>query len=139
MTHTIKKWRRLLAALGIIAITGGLAMAQPGGGKQGPPPIPSDKQITKMVRELDKELDLSESQAGEVSELYVAHFETVEEKMKSSQRPSRSEMEALDSNLQKEVKAQLNEDQQKLYTAWVKEQEKHRSSQRPQGGQRPPR
>ncbi len=90
-------------------------------------------------KDLDKELEMSDDQETEVSELYFAHFDKVEAKMESSQRPSRTEMESLDSNLEKEVKALLSEDQQELYTAWLKKQEKQRSSQRLQGGQRPPR
>jgi hypothetical protein len=115
-----------------------MAMAQPGG-QQGPPPVPSDKQITKMVKSLDKELDLSDEQKTKVSELYFAHFYKVKAKMKSSARPARSEMEALDADLEKNVKAVLDTDQQKKYTAWLKTQEKNKGSQGPQGGQRPPR
>ena len=130
---------RTVAVLMIAMMTGSIAMAQPGG-QQGPPKLPSDKQIIKMVKSLDKELDLSDKQASTVSELYFAHFDKVEAKMKSSSRPARSEMEALDSDLQKKVKAVLDKDQQKEYTAWLKKQQKNRGSQGgPQGEQRPPR
>jgi len=134
MTRTIKNLRSITGALAIIFLSGGLAMAQPSG-KQGPPPIPGDKQITKMVKELDKELDLSDEQQEQVSELYFAHFEEVESLQKSSQRPDRAVMEKLDKSFEVSVKEVLNEEQQEEYTSWLKKQEKQRSSQRPQGGQ----
>ena len=138
MTEISKKLRTSVRVLMITMLTGSFALAQPGG-QQGPPKLPSDKQIEKTVKELDKELDLSDEQNTEVSELYFAHFEKVEAKMKSSQRPSRTEMEALDKDLETKVKKVLDADQKKLYTKWLKEQESERSSQRPQGGQRPQR
>lgn len=139
MNTTIKNLRKIIPALMITILSGGIALAQPGEGRQGPPKLPSDKQIEKMVKELDKELDLTEKQCTQVSELYFAHFDKVEAKMESSQRPSRTEMEALDSSLEEEVKAVLNNDQQEQYADYLKKQEKQRSSQRPQGGQGPPR
>lgn len=123
----------------ITILTGSFALAQPSGGQQGPPQVPGEKQIKKMIGDLDKELDLTEEQNTQVSELYFAHFDQMEVLTESSQRPSREKMEALESTLEKEVKAVLTEDQQKQYTAWLKKQEKQRSSQRPQGGQRPAR
>jgi len=79
-------------------------MAQPDD-RQGPPPVPTDKQIEKMVKELDKELKLTDEQDEQVSELYFVHFEKVEAKMKSSQRPSRTDMEAPDRIGKKEESA----------------------------------
>ena len=137
MTTKIKSLRKFTTVLMITMLTGSFAMAQPGGQK-GPPEVPSDKQITKMVKDLDKELDLSDEQGTQVSELYLAHFDKVEAKMESSKRPGRQEMETLNSDLETKVNAVLDEDQQKLYTAWLKKQEQKRSSQRAQnGGQRP--
>lgn len=139
MNASFKNLKKISAALMITLLTGGFALAQPSGGHQSPPQPPSDKQIEKMISELDKELDLTEQQNTQVSELYTAHYDQMEVLMKSSQRPSREKMEALESTLEKEVKAVLTKDQQKQYTAWLKKQEKQRSSQRPQGGQRPAR
>jgi len=138
MTHHFKNLRAF--AIAISMMTGGMALAQPQG-QQGPPPVPSDKQITKMVNDLDKELDLSEEQEEQISELYFAHFEEVETLQKSSQRPGRATMEKLDNSFETGVKAVLTEDQQKLYTSWLKKQEKQRpqGGQGGQGGQRPPR
>ena len=133
MKTNIKNLRSIITVLMIIILTGGMAMAQPGG-QQGPPKVPSNKQITKMVKDLDKELEMSDDQETEVSELYFAHFDKVEAKMESSQRPSRTEMEELDNDLETKMKAALNDDQQKPYTAWLKEQKQKRNSQRTQGG-----
>lgn len=130
MKKKMRNISRTVAVLMIAMLTGSIAMAQPGG-QQGPPKLPSDKQIEKMVKSLDKELDLSEKQNEQVSDLYFAHFDKVEAKMESSSRPARSEMEALDTDLEKSVKAVLDEEQQTEYTAWLKTQKK----QRPQGGQ----
>lgn len=138
MRKKIMNMTKTVSVLMIAMLTSSITMAQPGG-QQGPPKVPSDKQIEKMVKSLDKELELSDEQTTTVSELYFAHFDKVEAKMKSSSRPARSEMEALDSDLQKKVKAVLDKDQQKEYTAWLKKQEKNRESQGGPGGQRPPR
>lgn len=138
MTRKNNSFLSLSAILAITIFSTGLVFAQPRGA-QGPPSPPSDKEISKMVKELDKELDLSDEQNEQVSELYFAHFDKVEELMESSQRPDRTKMEALDTELEEEMNALLDKDQQKLYSAWLKEQESQRSSQRPQGGQRPPR
>lgn len=135
MTQHFKNLRTF--AIAITLMTGGVVLAQPGG-QQGPPPIPSDKQIEKMVKELDKELSLSDTQAEEVSGLYFAHYEEIESIQKSSQRPSREKMEKLDSQFETDVKKVLDKDQQKLYTAWLKKQKKQRP-QGGQGGQRPSR
>lgn len=137
MTQQIKNLRILAAAIAVTMVTGGMAMAQPGG-QQGPPAVPSDKQITKMVTELDKELSLSDTQAAEVSGLYFAYFKEIETIQKSTQRPSRDKMEKHDSELETDVKKVLDKDQQKLYSTWLLKQEQ----QKPQGGQagqRPPR
>lgn len=129
MTRKIKNLRNITATF-IFIMTASMAQAQPGS-QQGPPPIPSDKQINKMVKELDKELSLSDKQEKQVSGLYFTHFEEIETIQKSKQRPSREKMEKLDTEFETDVKKVLNKDQQELFTAWLKKQEK----QRPQGGQ----
>ncbi len=148
MNTNIKNLRKIISALMITILTSTFAQAH-SGGQQGPPPLPSDKQIEKMVKSLDKELELSENQETQISELYFAHFEEVETMQKQKQRASREEMKELKSEFETEVKTVLSEDQQDNYTAWLKKQEKKRSSQRPQdegqgqgqqGGQKgPPR
>jgi hypothetical protein len=88
-------------------------------GPQGPPPLPSDKEIAKMVTDLSKELSLDESQEAEIAILYVAHFEEVSDKMESG-TPKRNEMEQLKSELETEVKTNLSDDQVTKYEAYLK-------------------
>ncbi len=104
--------RSIISVLIITIITFSSAIAQPGG-QQGPPSIPNDKQIEKLVKNLNKELNLDDEQQTQVSEIYSVHYDKVKAKLKNSQHPSRTEMESLESELEKNVKAVLNSDQQK--------------------------
>jgi len=93
-----------------------LTFAQaPGGGQrvgqQSPPPIPSDKQIEKMVSNLAEEIELSEEQEVKVLDLYKTHFAQVKEKTSGNSRPKREEVEALQVALEKNVKAELTREQ----------------------------
>ena len=93
-----------------------------GGGHQGPPPIPNDKQIEKMVDDLAKELSLSTEKEEKVLGLYKAHFTQVKAKTSGNSRPKREEMEALDATLEKNVKAELTKEQITKYDAHLKKQ-----------------
>ncbi|MCU4173805.1 hypothetical protein [Carboxylicivirga sp. N1Y90] len=114
----------------------GISFAQPpgggqrGGGQQGPPSLPSSKQIKKMVSEISEKVDLSEEQEEKVLELYEEHFEEVDAKVSGSSRPDRSEMEALKSDLEKDVKAEMTKDQIKKYEAYLKTQERQKPQRR---------
>ncbi|PKQ62305.1 hypothetical protein BZG02_13425 [Labilibaculum filiforme] len=88
--------------------------------QQGPPPIPTSTEIKKTVTDLSNTLELTDVQSKEVFDLYTAHFKEVSNKMESS-RPSRKEMEALQSKFEKEVKAVLTTEQQKKYETYLKE------------------
>jgi len=113
-------------------LTCSLTFAQPGGGgqggQQGPPPVPNDTQIEKMVTDLANEVALSTDQKTKVIALYKDHFTQVKAKTSGNSRPKREEMEALDRNLEKLVKAELTEEQTSKYEAWLKE----KSKQQPQ-------
>ena len=102
---------------------------QQGGGQQAPPAVPTTKQIVKMVDKLSSEILLSEEQKTVVLELYKEHFEEVESKT-SSGRPDRDEMEDLKEDFETDVKAVLTKDQQKLYTAYQKKNNKRERPQR---------
>lgn len=108
-----------------------ISFAQPPGGQGGGPKLPSDKEISKMVVELGKELTLSESQEELVLAVYKTHFEEVEEKMSDSSRPDRDEMEALEVSFQTEVKELLTDEQIVKYDAYLKEEQQNRK-QRPE-------
>ena len=122
MKTRIKNTVNFVLLLCVVLIASTVSAQQRGpqdGGQQGPPPLPSSKQIEKMVSNMSKEISLSEDQESEVLEIYTAHFEEVEDKTKSG-RPDRKVMEALKTDLEKEVNALLTEEQQELYKAYQK-------------------
>jgi hypothetical protein len=110
-----------------ILFLGSISFAQPPGGgqkggQQGPPPIPTDKQIETMVSDLAENISLSEEQEVKVLEIYNEHFAEIKEKTSGNSRPKREEMEALDTAFEKQVKAELTKEQKKEYEAYLKEQ-----------------
>lgn len=109
-----------------ILLVSSVSFSQPSGGQQGPPPIPNDKQIEKMVNDLADEIALSSDQETKVLDLYKAHFDVVKEKTSGDSRPNREDMEALDKVLEKNVKAELTEEQISKYQTYLKKQEKQR-------------
>lgn len=98
----------------------------PRGGQQGPPPIPSEKQIKNMLNDLSDEISLSEDQETQVLDLYLAHFEEMEKKTSGNSRPERSEMETFETAFQNDVKALLSESQQTQYETYLKEHNNNR-------------
>lgn len=125
-----KIWKIVLVALVITTSACGQQKGgQRGGGNQAPPAVPTTKQIVKMIDKLSSEILLSEEQKTEVLELYKEHFEEVESKT-SSGRPDRDEMEDLKEDFETDVKAVLTKDQQKLYTAYQKKNNKRERPQR---------
>lgn len=97
---------------------------------QGPPPIPNQEQIDKMVDEMAKTLSLDKEQKKEVKKKFAKHFEEVKAKIEAS-RPKREEMEALKSDFEKDVKSVLNDEQKKQFDAFMKEKEKERNKRKP--------
>lgn len=100
---------------------------------QGSPPIPNDEQIEEMVKDLAKEISLTNEQEEQVSDLYVEHFEKVaaqQEKNKGSRGAGREAMGKLTSDLEDSVNALLTKDQKKLYEAYLKEQKSKRGQGR---------
>ena len=121
------KLKHLFTALFISAITT-ITYAQPGGGgqqggQQGPPALPTSSEIEEMVSDLASEILLSDEQEATVLDLYIEHFEAVESKT-SSGRPDRDEMDALKEEFETSVNEVLTSDQQKLYKAYLKKNEK---------------
>ncbi len=132
MVKNIKKLQTIALATILTIIAGSASMAQPGR-QQGPPPVTSKKEISKLIKELDKKLDLSEEQNKKISTLYSDHFDKIEALQKNSQRPSMEKMEKLDTDLEKDVKAVLDEKQIQKYISWLEIQKKQRANP-PQGG-----
>jgi hypothetical protein len=119
-----KVLKNLMMALMIVTLSSGITMAQQRG-QGGPPPMPDDKQIEKMVEDLVNELSLTTEQEKLVSEKYFTHFDEVNAKMKSG-RPDRDEMDKMKSDFQNDIKSVLSKDQQKLFDEYIKKQEANR-------------
>ena len=99
--------------------------------QQGPPPVPNEQEIEKMLSDLSKNLSLSESQEEQISKLYTQHFDEVKAKMENG-KPKREEMEELKSDLESDVKELLDEDQQEKYDHFMAKQKSQRKGKRPE-------
>ena len=121
--------------LSILLVSASL-FAQPAGGGQragqhpGPPPVPGNKQIEKMVTDLADEISLSNEQETKILELYQSYFKKVKTKISGKNRPKPEEMEALDATLAKNVKAELTENQKSKYETYLKSQRERRPRRR---------
>jgi len=100
------------------------------GGHQGPPPIPNNQQIEKMVSNLADKISLTDEQETKILKLYQAHFKEVKAKTSGNNRPKREEMVALDAALEKNVKNFLTDDQKVKYETYLKSQSKRRPPRR---------
>jgi Spy/CpxP family protein refolding chaperone len=98
--------------------------------EQGPPPIPDETQINKMVEDLSSELTLTPTQKTKILALYTDHFAEVNTSMKG-QRKSREEMESLKSNFEKQVKDLLTKDQKAKFEKYMKNLRPESNKQRP--------
>lgn len=95
---------------------------------QGPPQIPNESQIVKIVDDLSSELSLNGDQKTEILALYQDHFAEVKSSMSSGQRPNRDEMESLKSDFEDDVKNILNDEQEELFTEYMKKNNKQSQS-----------
>ena len=75
-----------------------------------------------MVTDLANDVALSIDQKTKVIALYKDHFTQVKAKTSGNSRPKREEMEALDRDLEKLVKAELTEEQVIKYEKYIKKQ-----------------
>ena len=123
----------VLIGLTILLISD-LSQAQQSG-RQGPPPLPNDEQIDKMVADLATELSLTEAQEKQVFELYFAHFEEVSEireEHKKSRDADREEIEQLRTSFEKDVKSHLTKEQQEQFDEFRKKQSPRKGGQKRQ-------
>ena len=124
-----------MLAIIILVLSVTFIQAQPTGGQQGrdqgPPPVPNDKQIEKMLTDLSKELSLSEEQEKQISDLYFTHFEEMGEMQEANKnsRPDREVMEKMKDDFESGVKSYLTKDQKKSYNAYLRKQESQRGGQ----------
>lgn len=93
---------------------------------EGPPPIPNETQINKMVDKMSVELSLGESQKSEILALHIDHFaETgASRENNNGQRKSREEMKSIRTEFEDEVKSLLNEEQKIKFEEFMKNQKK---------------
>ncbi|MBL1214364.1 MAG: hypothetical protein HND52_13480 [Ignavibacteriae bacterium] len=97
--------------------------------RQGPPPIPNETQINKMVDDLSNELSLSDVQKIEILALYIDHFADVKS-LTNGQRPSREQMDKLKNEFEKNVRNKLNEEQKFKFEKYSKSQNKQPNQNR---------
>ncbi|MGQ1785840.1 hypothetical protein [Saccharicrinis sp. GN24d3] len=130
MKNSVGKSLKALMVM-VVVLSCGMVSGQPQGGErggqQGPPPIPSTKEIKAMVSDLADELDITDDQETKVLAVYQSHFKEVKSKMSSSSRPSRTEMEKMKATFETKVKELLTKEQQSKFAAYLKKQ----ASQRP--------
>ena len=121
--NTIKRLSLSIALLitAMFFLTSNVAAQQRQG--QGPPPIPNETQINKMVDDLSNELSLSDGQKTEILALYIDHFADVKE-LTNGQRPSREQMDKLKNEFENNVRNKLNEDQVFKFEKYNKSQNK---------------
>ncbi|MCF8373647.1 MAG: hypothetical protein K9H64_18645 [Bacteroidales bacterium] len=135
-----QKFRNNTALLFILLITffPGIAWTQQQR-PQGPPPVPNEKQIDKIVNDLAEKLALTSEQSETISKLYIAHFKEVKEKQekdREAREANHQAMEKLRKDFEKDVKAVLTKDQQKQFDDFVKEHEKNTKNPRQGRGKR---
>lgn len=134
MKPMLKNFAKQIILLLVITFAVNLTYAQPGG-QQGPPKLPNDKQIDKMVVNLAKELSLTDDQTEKISELFTSHFKELTDLMGdgNNSRPDRKVMEQMKEDFENDVKENLSKSQSSLYDAYLKKQESNRGGQGKQG------
>ena len=112
MKTNFKTSAKVITLVVIALFSGSLLYAQlDQGGQQGPPPIPNANQVTEMITNLAKDLSLTDAQKTTISKLYTVHFDQLRKLTSGNQKPKREEMEALKTNFEKQIKAELTHEQ----------------------------
>ncbi|MDX2473887.1 MAG: hypothetical protein QNL91_09265 [Candidatus Krumholzibacteria bacterium] len=100
-----------------------------GGGNQGPrggdqpPALPDSTQIVQIVEEMDKALSLTAEQKVRISDLYFAHFaeaRKIVDQATGDRDGQRRKMEGLRDDFEKEMKAELNDEQKAQFEKMAK-------------------
>lgn len=130
--NTIKRFNLSISLLiaAIFFLTSSLSAQQRQ--EQGPPQVPNETQINKMVEDLSAQLSLSNGQKTKILGLYKNHFAEVKSSMSSGERPNREEMESLKEEFEDDVKSLLNEEQKDLFDEFINKNKPQQSK----GGQR---
>lgn len=101
---------------------GGGRNRQPGRGVR-PPALPDSTQIVQIVADLAEALSLTDVQKDKISELHFAHFAEAKAAMtraKGDQANHRKMMEGLRDEFEKDVKAELNDEQKTKFEELAK-------------------
>jgi Spy/CpxP family protein refolding chaperone len=107
--------------------------------RQQHPPMrtPDSAQIDKMVKELAKEISLTEEQQTQVTELYFAHFNKAKAKMQKSEAKHEKLEKRREENrkdFENQVGELLNEDQKAKFKEFMKDQRPERQRGQRSGG-----
>lgn len=111
---------KIASILIIVALTAGNHLHAQQRNQQGSPPIPNASQIKTMVMKISDALVLNDVQSKQIYDLFIAHFKEVSTKIEASKPPG-SEMEALKTKFENEVKCILTTDQQKQFKVFMKQ------------------
>lgn len=115
---------KILLTIVIGVATLGITNAQTQQRKQGPPPIPNEKQVEKMVGELKDQLQLDDEQFEKLTLLFKTHFSELKENKKKADKQreqQREKMEAARKEFENKIMEVLTEDQQKLFEKFKKQ------------------
>jgi len=125
------KTTKLILTAALLFIAGAIFAQPPGGGQRGGgpqngPQLPDEDEIVEMVEEMALEISLTEVQQASIIEIYIEHYQDVEELTSGSSRPSRQKMEALKEDVESKIKTKLSDEQVGLFEEYLKSQESQR-------------
>lgn len=106
---------------------------------KGPPPPMDEKQMEKMIDDIDKKLSLTSEQKEKITVLMSEHFKEmkeVREKFKKSRDAEKSEMDSLKTKFDEDMNSVLTEDQQVLFKEFMKEKRPDRDEKGKRGKMR---
>ncbi len=120
----------------IIILLSFLMLSTPVWGQRGQKgqPGPSRPEISQIVDELSKELSLSKSQERQVTSLFKAHFEEMDQLMSQKQKAQRMDREVMNGHrrdFEAQVKAILTPDQIKAFDEFQKSHDPEKQDKRP--------
>lgn len=90
--------------------------------------IPSIEEINKTVTSLTKKLSLSEEQKGLTLAIYKLHYEELEDQISINSRFKNSRIDALEAQLEIDIKDLLTDEQKVLYSTYLEDSIKPRTT-----------
>ena len=95
-------------------MTSSLFAQPPGGGNRSSMPS-AEERVNQLVEKLDKAVSLTDDQKESSKTVFASYFETMQKKMKPGTRPSKEDMDEVNSTTLTELKALLTADQIKKF------------------------